>query len=79
MTLFSLGVFDGSATWGMLARNLAWTLPGNLVGGGLLVGAVYTWLGGPDRRAEPATTVTPAAEAPEPGTPVPTPELQPAT
>jgi nitrite transporter NirC len=84
MTLFSLGVFDGSATWGMLARNLAWTLPGNVVGGGLLVGAVYTWLGRPGRRTEPAVAVA-AAGVPEPAAPaavapeVAAPDLQPAT
>ena len=36
MTMFSLGVFEGSASWGQLARNLAWTVPGNMIGGGLL-------------------------------------------
>jgi hypothetical protein len=34
----------------MLARNLAWTLPGNVVGGGLVVGLGYAWIG----RREPA-------------------------
>jgi nitrite transporter len=46
MTLFGLGIFDGSGSWGMLGRNLLWTVPGNLVGGGLLVGLVYAWSGG---------------------------------
>ena len=46
MTLFALGIFGGDATWGQLARNLAWTVPGNIVGGGLLVGFAYAWLGG---------------------------------
>ena len=44
MTLFSLGVFEGSAAWADLARNLLWTVPGNIVGGGVLVGVVYTYL-----------------------------------
>lgn len=44
-TTFSLAVFDGSATWGQLARNLLWTVPGNVVGGGLIVGVGYGWLG----------------------------------
>lgn len=48
MTLFALGVFEGSATWGQLAANLVWTVPGNLVGGGVLVGLAYAWLGAPD-------------------------------
>jgi hypothetical protein len=47
MTIFALGVFDGVATWADLARNLAWTVPGNVVGGGLLIGLTYAWIGGP--------------------------------
>ena len=54
VTIFALGVFEGSATWGELARNLLWTVPGNVVGGGVLVGLGYAYLGG---RA-PAPTVT---------------------
>lgn len=45
MTVFGLGVFDGTATWAQLFRNLAWTVPGNVVGGGLLVGVAYAWIG----------------------------------
>ena len=47
MTLFAVAVFVHAphAAWDTLGRNLAWTVPGNLVGGGLLVGAVYAWLG----------------------------------
>jgi nitrite transporter NirC len=63
MTLFSLGVFQGSADWAMLGRNLLWTVPGNVVGGGLLVGGAYVWLAG--RR--PAAAGAPAlAEAAAP-------------
>src|SRR5690606_20941170 len=51
MTVFSLGVFQGTATWGELARNLIWTVPGNVVGGGLVVGLGYAWLGGRLRRS----------------------------
>lgn len=46
MTVFGLGILEGTATWGQLLRNLAWTVPGNIVGGGLLVGAAYAWTGG---------------------------------
>lgn len=46
VTLFSLGIFSGVATWTDMARNLLWTIPGNIIGGGLLVGAVYAYLGG---------------------------------
>jgi len=47
MTIFSLGVFQGSTTWLELARNLLWTVPGNVIGGGLIVGLGYAWLAGP--------------------------------
>ena len=56
MTVFSLAALQGSATWAELARNLAWTVPGNIVGGGLLVGLAYAWIGG--RRAPRALTAT---------------------
>ena len=37
MTVFSLCVLRGSSTWLELARDLAWTVPGNIVGGGILM------------------------------------------
>lgn len=46
VTTFALGALDGSASWGDLGRNLVWTVPGNAVGGALVVGACYSWLGG---------------------------------
>jgi nitrite transporter NirC len=77
MTLFALGIFGGDATWSQLARNLAWTVPGNIVGGGLLVGLAYAWLGGRvgsaveaapagkrDAVAAPATAVPDVTPAP---------------
>lgn len=45
MTVFGLGVLQGSATWSDLGFNLLWTVPGNIVGGGIIVGLGYTWLG----------------------------------
>ncbi len=57
MTIFGLGIFQGVADWGDLARNLFWTVPGNVVGGGLLVGVAYAWIGKPAR---------PVTAAPEP-------------
>jgi len=45
MTLFSLAVFAHHAGWGDLVRNLAWTVPGNVVGGGLLVAGAYSYIG----------------------------------
>jgi nitrite transporter NirC len=59
MTTFSLAALQGSGSWAMLARNLAWTVPGNLVGGALVVGAGYAWLGKPSRSAaEPVVLVS---------------------
>jgi nitrite transporter NirC len=46
MTIFGLGIFEHTATWSQLFRNLAWTVPGNVVGGGLLIGLGYAWVGG---------------------------------
>jgi nitrite transporter len=68
MTLFSLGALDGTTTWMALARNLAWTVPGNVLGGGLVVGLGYAWLSG--RRpviagdADAATSPIPAGLTP---------------
>jgi nitrite transporter NirC len=47
MTVFGLGIFGHvpGASFGELSRNLLYTVPGNIVGGGLLVGAVYGWVG----------------------------------
>lgn len=70
MTVFSIGVFQGTATWGELGRNLLWTVPGNVVGGGLVVGLGYAWVGGGLRRrpvvGATGTAGEPAAPASEP-------------
>jgi nitrite transporter NirC len=58
MTIFGLGILEGTATVGELARNLAWTVPGNLVGGGLIVGLGYAWIG----RPAPTPAKAPAVE-----------------
>ncbi|MER7760884.1 formate/nitrite transporter family protein [Streptomyces sp. NPDC097619] len=50
MAVFALAVLDGSAGFGDLLRNLLFVVPGNIVGGGLLVGAVYWFTGGSRRR-----------------------------
>ena len=57
VTTFSLAALEGSIGWGALVRNLAWTIPGNVVGGGLVIGLGYAWLTKP-------RTVVEAAEAP---------------
>ncbi|MFI2753589.1 formate/nitrite transporter family protein [Cellulomonas sp. P22] len=71
MTTFSLGLLGGlpGATWLEFGRNVGAVGLGNLVGGGLLVGAAYAYSAG--RPARPASgaadvAVTPAAavEAP---------------
>ena len=51
MTVFTLAILQGSAHWADLGRNLLYTVPGNIVGGGLLVAAPYAWIG---RRAAEA-------------------------
>jgi nitrite transporter NirC len=64
MTIFTIGILDGSATVGELAANLVWTVPGNVLGGGLIVGLGYAWLGG----SRPATSAAAAPAAADPVT-----------
>jgi nitrite transporter len=63
VTLFSLGALDGAIGWGALGRNLLWTVPGNVVGGGLVIGLGYAWIGRrrPVAAVEAPTTPRPAA------------------
>jgi nitrite transporter NirC len=61
-TTFSLAALDGSIGWSALGRNLAWTIPGNIVGGGLVVGLGYAWLGGNRARVAAAATATSPAQ-----------------
>jgi nitrite transporter NirC len=56
MTVFSLGIFEHSATWSQLFRNLAWTVPGNIVGGGLLIGLGYGWVANLGKQADVVLT-----------------------
>jgi len=60
MTTFSLAALGGSGTWSMLWHNLAWTVPGNVVGGTLVVGGSYAWLGSKAR--PPDEAMVPTAE-----------------
>ncbi|MFE2549563.1 formate/nitrite transporter family protein [Streptomyces sp. NPDC059355] len=46
MALFSLAVLDGSAGFRDFFRNVMFTVPGTVLGGGLLVGAVHRFIGG---------------------------------
>lgn len=59
MTIFSLAVFNHAAGWGDLTHNLLLTVPGNVVGGALVVGLPYAFAAKP-RRATPRPA--PAAE-----------------
>lgn len=65
VTTFSLGALEGSTEWSALGRNLLWTIPGNVVGGGLVIGLGYAWLARPRGAAVPAAaagTESPALE-----------------
>src|SRR4051794_24081968 len=62
MTIFGLGIFEGHANWGDLFRNLAWTVPGNIVGGGLLIGLGYAYSG---RMAKSGPAADAAAAVPQ--------------
>jgi hypothetical protein len=55
MTIFGIGLYTHLplATASALTRNLLWTVPGNIVGGGLLVGLAYSWIGSPGKMAMP--------------------------
>ena len=58
MTVYGVAIYHHAAGYSDLLRNLVWTVPGNIVGGGLVIGLGYAWIAG---RA-PALT----AEASEP-------------
>lgn len=68
VTVFGLAALDGSIGWDALARNLAWTVPGNVLGGGLVVGLGYAWVAGrrPAAVAPLATAPDGEADAPAP-------------
>jgi nitrite transporter NirC len=59
MTVFGLAIYHHSAHYHDLFRNLAWTVPGNIVGGGLLIGLAYSFVGGKPTVAQPADQVEP--------------------
>jgi nitrite transporter NirC len=67
MTIFSLAIMQHSATWGDLGHNLLFTIPGNLVGGALLVALPYAFAAARTVEAEPPAEVEfGAVAAPEP-------------
>lgn len=61
MTIFGIAALQGTVGWGDLASNLVWTVPGNVVGGGLIVGLGYAWIG---HQRSVATDAPLAAETP---------------
>jgi len=67
-TTFSLAALEGSIGWGALARNLLWTVPGNVVGGGLVIGLGYAWV---TRGRAVAVEAAPVASASPAGSPAP--------
>ncbi|HEX8582429.1 MAG TPA: formate/nitrite transporter family protein [Acidimicrobiales bacterium] len=71
MTIFSLAALAGDASWADLFRNLVWTVPGNVVGGGLLVGLGYAWIARPSVRTTPTAAGPTTAPAPPVATVVP--------
>jgi nitrite transporter NirC len=46
MTIFGVAIYHHAAGYHDLFRNLAWTVPGNIVGGGVVIGLGYAWLAG---------------------------------
>lgn len=63
MTIFSLAIFNNDASWGDLGHNLLLTVPGNVVGGALVVGLPYAFAAKKRFVAvAPAPASTPATE-----------------
>lgn len=62
MTIFALAVMHGDAGWGDLAHNLLLTVPGNVLGGALVVGLPYAFAAKSRRSAAPSATPAPAPE-----------------
>ncbi|WP_326783989.1 formate/nitrite transporter family protein [Streptomyces sp. NBC_00151] len=63
MALFSLGIVNGQAGVGDLARNLAFTVPGNIVGGAVLVAAAYWFANDGGRTAISKAPIEPSVPA----------------
>jgi nitrite transporter len=69
MSLFSLGIVNGQADVADLARNLVFTVPGNIVGGAVLVAAAYWFANDGGRTAADKTSAEPAVPAAADSTP----------
>jgi len=46
MTIYGVAIYHHAASYSDLFRNLIWTVPGNIVGGGLVIGLGYAWIAG---------------------------------
>jgi nitrite transporter NirC len=68
MTVFSLAILSNVAGWSDLWHNLLLTVPGNIVGGGVIVGLAYGYLG---RTKTSATMSLAGSPTPTPPTPEP--------
>jgi nitrite transporter NirC len=66
MTIFSLAVFNHAAGWSDLAHNLLFTIPGNVVGGALVVGLPYAFSTRRDRVSAEVHAVPAAVPTGEP-------------
>jgi nitrite transporter NirC len=66
VTTLALSALSGGAEWSVLARNLLWTVPGNVVGGGVVVGLAYAWMGTPARSRVAVEAVAGEVVEPEP-------------
>jgi nitrite transporter len=62
MTIFALAIYNGDAGWGDLFHNLLFTVPGNLVGGAVIVGLPYAFS---VRKARPGSRPSPVPVAAE--------------
>lgn len=60
MTIYGVAIYHHAASYSDLFRNLVWTVPGNIVGGGLVIGLGYAWIAG----SSPALSVELVEPAP---------------
>ncbi|MHB9856918.1 formate/nitrite transporter family protein [Streptomyces sp. YIM S03343] len=65
MSLFSLAIVNGQADVADLARNLAFTVPGNIVGGAVLVAAACWFANDGGRTAAGKSPAEPSLPAPD--------------
>lgn len=62
MTALSLAAMTGVSDWSELARNLLYTIPGNVVGGAV-VGLAYAYVGTPSKPKPPPAAIVDEAPA----------------